>query len=140
MNSPKQIPRFSYNLSSPSQKDFGCIVADGVVFHQISDFDEFYRALGYTDEMRMTGSTLPDEFIWDRYSRANAAKSVQCLQSQITVYLFNHSERFRKELGSEYANMIGQCLSDKIDDSDLCVDCPMHLRPISMQSQRTHPV
>lgn len=140
MNSPKKIPYFSYNLSSPTKQDFGCIVADGIVFHQISDFDDFYRALGYTDDIRMTSSTLPDEFIWETFSRSGALKSVQCLQTQITVYLHNHSERFREEFGREYANMIGQCLSDKIDDSDLCVNCPMHPSSISLQSQRTHPV
>ncbi|BAN35342.1 hypothetical protein SCD_n01520 [Sulfuricella denitrificans skB26] len=140
MNNPKRMPHFSYNLSSPSQKDFGYIVADDTLFHRVSNFEDFYRALGYTDEIRMAGSILPDEFVWDRYTRDNAAKSVQCLQSQITVYLMNQSERFRKEFGSEYANMIGQCFSGQMDDSDFCVNCPMHPRLISLSSQRSHPV
>lgn len=140
MDSTKKMPRFSYNFSSPSKNDFGCIVADDVVFHRVCDFDEFYRALGYTDDMRMTGSILPDEFIWDRYSRNNNAKSVRCLQSKIMAYLINHSERFREEFGGEYANMIGQCLSDRKDDRDLCFDCPKHHCSISLESQGYHPI
>lgn len=123
---PKKIPDFNY-LSNHQHEHFRCIVYDGVVMHRISNFDEFFKALGYSEDINATG-VLPDEFVWDRYFRDNAAKSRQCLQTLITSYLYNHSERFRDEFGSEYADMLGKCISDKIDGSDHCVNCPMHPR------------
>ena len=129
MNSPKKIPHLSYDLSYSHPNNLGRIVAGDVVFRRISNLDEFYRALGYPDGIMATG-VLPEKFIWDRYTRDHATKSIQCLQAHIAAYLHNHSEMFREEYGSEYANMIGKCLSDKIDDSDLCVHCPMHPRSL----------
>ncbi|MBZ0104843.1 MAG: hypothetical protein K8H84_04345 [Sulfuricella denitrificans] len=126
MNTSKAGPHFSYNLSSSSKKNFGCIVADGFIYHRVADFDEFYRVLGYTESMRKTSSVLPDEFIWDWYVRDNDASSTQCLQSKIKVYLYKHSARFVEEFGAEYEGMLGQCASDKMDDSAICVACPMH--------------
>lgn len=125
MNGQKITPHFSYELSTPYKKNFGCIVADDVVFHRVSNFNEFYSSLGYTNDISGTGA-LPDEFIWDRYTRDNAAKSVQCLQTQITVYLYNHSEMFREKYGGEYANLLGKCISNKIDDSLHCLKCIKH--------------
>lgn len=131
MNEPRQlrkIPKFDYHLSSPQHRNYGCIVAGDVVFHRVTNFDEFYRALGYDEDMRAEGM-LPDEFIWEKYTRDNAPKARQCLQPKIIGYLYNRSERFKEEYGSEYANLVvGKCTSAKIDDSLLCLNCIMHPR------------
>lgn len=134
MNTSKGELHFSYNLSSPSRKDFGCIVANGFAYHRIDNFDEFYRALGYTESVRKTSSILPDEFVWDRYVRDNTAASFHCLQARIKNYLYKRSARFVDEFGREYERMLGRCSSSKMDDSDFCVECPMHPRSIVLQS------
>lgn len=127
LNRPMEIPDFSYDASNFNHENFGCITVNKWPYHRISDFDEFYSALGYSDDIRAAGM-LPDEFIWDRYIRNNATKTSQCFQSKIRAYLNNHSERFREEYGSKFANMIGKCISAKIDGSDLCLDCSCHPR------------
>lgn len=123
----KEIPEFKYYLSNHRHMHFGSIVADEILFHHVDNFDEFYKALGYSDDLAVAG-VVPDEFVWDRYCRGDASKSLKCLQVQITVYLYNHSEKFREQYGREYADMIGKCISDKIDDGHHCVNCPMHPR------------
>ncbi|WP_173064624.1 hypothetical protein [Sulfurimicrobium lacus] len=127
MKSPKKMPQFSYNLSIPHRDDFRCIMANDAVFHRIRNNEDFYKALGYTDEMTAIGM-LPDEFIWDKYTSDKASKTTRCLQPKISEYLFNHSEDFRKEYVGEYTKLIGNCDSDRRDDSELCVNCPMHPR------------
>jgi len=127
LNKPIEMPNFSYGASNFNHENFGYITANKMPFHRLGNSDEFYRALGYSDDIMATGM-LPDEFIWDRYIRGNATRTLSCLQSKIRDYLNIRSERFREEYGSQYANMIGKCISDKIDDSDLCLGCSCHPR------------
>ncbi|MCK9388460.1 MAG: hypothetical protein M0Q22_08730 [Sulfuritalea sp.] len=122
------IPRLQYHLSSPSSSLYGWITVGGEQIHRIANFDEFYWALGYTEEIRRTGLAA-DEFLWERYRRDGAVKSEQCLQIQIATYLYKHSAKFKAEFGREYDEMSGKCISDCIDNDDAhCVDCPMHPR------------
>lgn len=122
------IPHLRYHLSTPYSSLYGWITAGGEKVHRVANYDEFYRALGYTEEIRRTG-LAPDEFLWERYTRDGAVKSEQCLQSQIATYLNMHSAKFKAELGREYDEMSGKCVQDCIDnDEALCVDCPMHPR------------
>ena len=123
----EEIPKFKYHLSNHYHKQFGYIIADGIICHRVINFDEFYKALGYSKSLGVKG-IVPDEYIWDRYFRSEASKSLHCLQIQITVYLYNHSEKFRDLYGRKYEEMVGNCISEKIDDSDHCVNCPMHPR------------
>lgn len=124
MENLKKIPHFAYCISYTDNKPSSILIGH-VVFDNIKNINEFFRELGYTDELRKLGE-LPDEFIWGTYIRDDAAKTAQCLQSKITGHLIRHSERFRKEYGNEYVNAIGKCVSDKMDDCDICIDCPMH--------------
>lgn len=126
MENIKAIPLFTYDISYKDNKS-ATILTHHTVYDSIKNTDEFLRALGYTDEIRAR-KLLPDEFVWDIYSRAGSAKTPQCLQSKITEYLINHSERFRKEYGVQYVHMMGKCILDQMDDSDICIDCPMHPR------------
>lgn len=126
MENLSKIPRFSFDLSGKGNKPASILVSH-FQFDEINDVAEFLRELGYTDEIRRSGM-LPDEFIWVTYTRNGAAKSAQCLQPKIIEYLFKYSDKFRKEYGNEYVSMIGKCVSEKNDDSELCVACPMHSR------------
>lgn len=124
MKSHQKIPQFSFDLACKNKNSPSILVAH-VEFDKIKNVAEFIKELGYTDEIR-AGGTLPEEFIWETYTRSGAAKSVRCLQPKIIEYLFKHSAKFRKEYGSEYVNIIGKCGYQENDDSELCVACPMH--------------
>lgn len=122
------IPHLQYHLSSPSSSLYGWITVGGEKVHPVPNHDEFYRALGYTEEIRRTGLAA-DEFLWERYRRDGAVKSEQCLQCQIAAYLNEHSAKFKAEFGREYDEMAGKCVLDCIDNGDAhCVSCPMHPR------------
>ena len=122
------LPPLQYHLSSPSSRDFGWITLSGERVHLVTSFDEFYAALGYSDEVGQA-ELLPDEYIWERYTRDGAVKSAHCLQVQVAAYLHRKSAKFNEEFGSAYEGMKGKCISDDIDSSDShCVDCPMHPR------------
>lgn len=127
MNNLKKIPQFSYDLSCKAKRTASIHVAH-IEFDTIKNVADFLRELGYTDEIRGGSGILPEEFIWETYTRNGAIKSARCLQPKIIEYLFKHSDRFRKEYGHEYVSIIGRCVSEKNDDSELCVACPMHSR------------
>lgn len=119
------LPRLSYRLPLACRNAWAEILADGAVFHTIRSLGEFYAELGYTGEAAKLGQ-LPEEYIWNRYRRVGADKSEQCLQTHIATYLQRCSPRFRDEYGRKFEDMVGRCLSDKIDVSDFCIDCPKH--------------
>jgi hypothetical protein len=122
------IPYLQYHLSARSDRHYGWITAGDEKIHRIENFDEFYAALGYTEEIRRAGQVL-DEFLWERYTRHGAVKSAQCLQVKIAAYLHKHSAKFKAEFGRVFDEMTGRCISDHIDNDDAhCVHCPMHPR------------
>lgn len=69
--------------------------------HRVRDLREFYRALGYTEEIRRTG-VMPDEFIWLEYIKDDCHESAARLQAKIIKYLSTHSATFRERYGDRY--------------------------------------
>ena len=131
------LPNLQYHLSSPSAKDFGWITVCGERVHLVTSFDEFYEALGYTDVVGKT-ELLPDEYIWERYTRDGAVKSAQCLQVQVAAYLREHSAKFNAVFGHIFDTIISKCTSDHIDSNDAhCVDCPSHPHLANFQGMVT---
>ncbi len=124
------IPLFSYNLAKPTHRSYGWIVKRDQLFHRISDPDAFYVALGYRATGEHSGM-LPDEFVWERYSRAPNPKPANCFQTQLAVYLNTHSEKFRSLYGGAYAALVGKCAATYIADADAdaqCLYCPKQPR------------
>lgn len=106
-------------------KGSGSIAIGDGSFHHINNLQEFYAALGVNDNG--IGGLLPEEFIWNRYTRDGAPKSALCLQIQIANYLYTHSARFKALYGCAHEKMMGTCQSEQIDDHDgHCLKCPMH--------------
>jgi hypothetical protein len=126
------IPLFKYQLSSPNIATNGWISLGGVSYHHINNFDEFYAALGYTNTHHRSGVPI-EEFIWERYTRDGARKNRQCLQTQITNYLYKNSEKFSAEYGQAHQQLINICTAECFDSSDnQCVACKRH--PASRQA------
>lgn len=122
------MPFFKYIPPKPVRGDLGRIVVGAETFHRIGNPKEFYAALGFTPDLAKR-NWLPEEFVWDRYSRQGASKSQHCLQAQIVAYLYGKSTEFRERYGHAHDQMIGKCNSDCMDDSDEhCFKCSMHPR------------
>ena len=75
-------PYFRYMLSSPHHNQYGYIMLGNEKVHHIGNVQEFYKELGYNDEILKTG-LLPEEYIWDKYHKAKSEKSEVCLQVKI---------------------------------------------------------
>ena len=122
---PPGLPKIRYNLSAPGRSDYGYIEIRGDLIHRIGDIDLFYRTLGYTEEIRKS-HILPEEFIWDRYTRDGAIKSRHCLQLHIATYLLHHSAQFREEYGLAYEALLSACEIAGGHYDIRCHDCPGH--------------
>lgn len=120
------LPDFKFMPPRVINNGSGSIAMGDGSFHHINNLEEFYDALGVKDNGG-GGGLLPEEFIWDRYTRDGATKSRWCLQMQIANYLHTHSARFKAQYGCALEKMIGTCTSEQIDGRDgHCSKCPMH--------------
>lgn len=120
------LPIFSIaNFSALRHMHYECIVVDGEVFHRVCELAEFYKIFGYVKEINVCG-VMPDEFIWDTYTRYGAPKSRNCIQFLVMTYLNIHSKKFRENYGIEYDELVGKCVSDKITPIKYCADCMLH--------------
>jgi hypothetical protein len=109
-------------LSSPHHNQFGFIMLGNEKVHRIGDVDEFYKALGYNDEIRKTG-LLPEEYIWEKYHRTESVKSEVCLQAKIIEYLNFHSPSFKKNYAIECEHMLESCKQKKANKYNECAGC-----------------
>jgi hypothetical protein len=90
--------------------------------HRIGDVDEFYKALGYNDEISKTG-LMPEEYIWERYYKDKSEKSESCLQNKIIEYLNKHSPSFKMNFAVECQHWLESCKEKRADKSTSCTDC-----------------
>jgi hypothetical protein len=100
----------------------GSITNEHGFFHRIGKMSEFFAALGFREEK--SGGVLPEEFIWERYTRDGAPLSPACIQGHYAVYLRAHSDEFRQLYGKAFEELAGQCTRGR--DHDHCGGCPMH--------------
>ena len=124
-NAAHFIPLFQYDPPKVGRHIFGTVSVDDKVFHNISNMEDFYIAMG-RDGRAKNKQPSGDEFIWERYICDNAKLSKSCLQNLIQAYLQKNSAKFRELYGHKHNEMIGTCNSNIIDHDDkLCANCPM---------------
>jgi hypothetical protein len=121
----KQLPKFEYDFTFPYTRNFGWIMAGDVLIHEVSDINDFYQSLGFTEAMHCNGE-MPEEFIWSEYHKDGANRADVCLQAKIVAYLCKNVGGFRPRYKSSYKNWIGSCKSEKINDSKDCTTCKKH--------------
>jgi hypothetical protein len=109
-------------LSSPHHNQYGYITLGNEKVHHIADADEFYKALGYNDEILKTG-LLPEEYIWNQYHKDKCEMSEVCLQNKIIDYLYKHSPTFKNNYAVECAHWLACCLKKRTDKATDCSDC-----------------
>ncbi len=121
----KELPALQY-VTNIHSKNFRHILADGVPIYDVPNEVELYSALGYTKQINAEG-VLPEEYVWRMYTADNAKHSKLCLQVKLFSYLYNKSDSFKSKYGNLYREVVGGCLSDKIDNhEDQCIECPLH--------------
>ncbi|MEJ1958509.1 MAG: hypothetical protein WDM70_02830 [Nitrosomonadales bacterium] len=118
------FPHFQFNLSSPYNSGNGYITLGDEKIYHIKDSNEFYRSLGYTDEMMKAG-VLPEEFIWSEYRRDDRIKSDVCLQVKIIEYLTKHSATFKEQYAVQCENWLAHCVEKRISGASQCNVCNM---------------
>ena len=132
MQNTKEIPYFTLYLTHPAKHYSWCIVLDGEVIHQITNFMRFFRALGYPDISPKVfvnkGNMSADESILIEFSDAelgkeNGKNSEKCLQNKITEYLIENSEQFRTKYQEYYNSLMGSCISLDMQDNKNCINC-----------------
>lgn len=126
MENIKKIPNFSYVISNGSRNLGNYVLIDGEIIHEIEDIYDFYRALGYTDEMQKAGIE-PEVYRWERYTKDGAVASPLCLQDCIIEYLCYHSEKFKQQYACDIDNWIGTCTPENYRNIELCNRC--RIRP-----------
>jgi hypothetical protein len=109
-------------LSSPHHYQNGYILLGNEKVHRIADTNEFYKALGYNDDIMKTG-LLPDEFVWHQYRKDNSEKSEVCLQNKIIEYLCKHSPTFKKNYAVECKHWLESCKGKLKSESAKCIGC-----------------
>ena len=115
-------PQFQFHLASPSNSKNGYITLGEEKVHFIDDVNKFYRALGYTEEIRKT-KILPEEFIWSEYRSENSKKTKTCLQIKIIEYLSNHSPTFKSKYADYCKHWIDTCNEKWMSNLIECEGC-----------------
>jgi hypothetical protein len=90
--------------------------------HHIRDADEFYKALGYNDEIRKTG-LMPEEYIWEKYHKAKSVKSAVCMEARIIEYLNKNSSTFKNNYAVECEHWLESCKDQWTNNSSQCAGC-----------------
>ena len=115
-------PYFRHMLSSPHHNQYGYIMLGNEKVHHIRDADEFYKALGYNDEIRKSG-LLTEEYIWEKYRKDKSIKSEVCLQAEIVEYLNKHSPTFKENYAVECEHWLSSCKEKWKNKSTECTGC-----------------
>jgi hypothetical protein len=121
----EQLPRFEYDFTYPFNRNYRWIMAGEEMIHQVYDINDFYKSLGFTEDIHKKGN-LPEEYIWNEYHKDGAKREDACLQAKIVAYLFKNAWGFRTTFENSYKNWIGSCESAKMNDSKYCTACKKH--------------
>ena len=113
-------PHFQHMLSSPHHNQYGYITLGNEKVHRIGDVHEFYKALGYNDEISKTG-LMPEEYVWEQYHKDKSEKSECCLQDKIIEYLSKHSPSFKKNYAVECEHWLANCMGKWTNKSTDCI-------------------
>jgi hypothetical protein len=79
MHNKKDIPFLRYHFIDKKNINFMWFTDDNYYqINRITDSGEFYRLLGYTEEMHLSGIE-PEVFVWHCYHKDNCLKTEACL-------------------------------------------------------------
>jgi hypothetical protein len=127
------LPRFDFKVSNDVyfdehrnahiKKPSLSITADGVRIYDVTNPDEFYSEFGYSSDIAKAGK-LPDEFIWDEYTKNSIANRAACKQKHLIEYLLRHAgDDFRKKCGVRCVQWLIAHIDAITELGDPCVTC-----------------
>lgn len=119
-----RMPNFTYHYPDNSNKYTAHIKRDGQTIHKIGNLDAFFKGFGYTLELSKA-EVLPDEFIWDEYTKGNPSPVASCLPMHIVEYLAKNSIAFIAEYGNQYQDWFDDHVAAVTEKDVLCVTCRM---------------
>ena len=114
--------RFQFTLASPQNSKNGYITLGDEKIHRIEDAYQFYKVLGYTDEIKKSG-LLPEEFIWVEYHKDKSKKTEICLQVKIIEYLNKQSEAYKEKYAAQFDYWLGNCEQKVTNNVAECDGC-----------------
>ncbi len=100
-----EYSQFTLHLKPSPGIDTPCIELDGDAIHSITDLNEFYKYLGYSQEIGLSG-ILPEEFVWDTYFKDSVKNCASCYQLHIIDFLLRYSKTFAKKYGNQCHKLI----------------------------------
>lgn len=120
----KTSPVIKFNCNNPNLWNFRYIEIDGDAIHYIADIGKFFEALGYSADLQSRG-ILPDEFLWDKYTKSGSEKSSYCLQAKLIEYLKIHSAKFVAVYGNKIEVWLEICRAQNRIRNDCGEDCSL---------------
>ena len=120
------IPHFEFQLSHRYHYN-GLITVGDEIIHCIIDVNDFYNALGYTDEIRAAELCF-DDYLWNEYRKEDSCKTEACLQSRLIEYLIKYSSTFIRKYAHQYESWLKRCneIAQKFDDCAEWILNPKH--------------
>ena len=121
------MPFFNYHLLDKENVNHVWLTDGAVQLCRGEDIHALYELFGYTNEMRIN-QVEPEYYIWENYIKESAPKEQLCLQAIIITYLNDNSEKFREDYSEAYENWLGTCNSNKLRETEDCLNCKMRKR------------
>ena len=120
-------PFFQYTLSSPNNRNYKYITLGDEKVHCIINVEEFYIALGYTEEIRKTG-LMAEEFIWGEYRRDDSYKCQICIQVKIVAYLNSQSTKYKEKYATQFEYWYAKRIKKWTNNDVECENCVVPMR------------
>ena len=118
---PTKVPNFKYSSKDPANRHFGFIEIDQAQRYWIDNLENFYQALGYSNDMRKWG-LLPNHFIWEEYL-SDTSKNPLCFQLHMIEYLMKYSAPFLKMYGHQCDDWIATLSDARSASGEECRTC-----------------
>jgi len=140
MKNFNKIPYFTLHLCEPTKHFSVCVFSDGDFIHQIANFMQFSKEIGYPDLSEKVfenkGDSCQDNAFLAKSRQIEFAKGTDindpvaasnaCFQLRVARYLFKNNETFKEKYANYYASLMGTCQHYASIDTTKCNACFMH--------------
>jgi len=136
-------PYFTLHLCDPKKHFSLCIFSDGELIHEITNFKQFSKEIGYPDlsekVFNIKGDCCIDNALLAESKELEHANNADandvnvaenaCFQFRVAKYLFKNCADFKEKYADYYASIMGTCKYYSALNAKKCDIC--HLHPIN---------